>query len=695
MNKQSKKNKLKNKTNNYQKKVTYKSKIEKRYKVLFVIIILLLLLLLISLFSVQILNHSYYLQRVEKLTNNVILGSSAPRGRIYDRNGNILVDNEAIKTIVYKKQSGITTQDEIDMSYFLAQLIEVDYKKLNTYNLKKFWLKNNPELANEKITEAEWNDLSDRKITSDDILKLKLERITEEDLSSYEELDKEAAYIYYLMNNGYAYEEKTIKRVDVTDIEYALVAEHADKLKGFFTKLDWNRVYPYDNVFRTMLGSVSTSASGVPAELKDYYLNKGYRLNDRVGLTYLEYQYEDLLKGEKDKFLITSSGENKLYEEGSRGNDLVLTIDIKLQQAVEQILEEQLLNAKKYPNTRNYNHSFVIISDPNTGEILAMAGKQIVFKDGEYKFYDYTPGIFTTSVVAGSSVKGVSHLVGYQTGALKIGEVRDDSCIKIASTPSKCSWKYLGVLDDITALKQSSNTYQYRTAIKVGKGSYSYNKPLVLDPEAFNTYRNAFKQFGLGTFTGIDIPNENLGYKGNSTATGQLLDFTIGQYDTYTPIQLSQYINTLANGEYRIAPKLLKAVYAPTKEPLTTLKYETEVTTLNKLEFNQEYIERVKLGFKAVLESGGTGYGYIDTKYLPAGKTGTSEGFVDTNNDGIVDTETISNTFVGYAPYDKPKVTFTVVSPDVYTKNPLSSTRTLVNRYITQEVSKKFFEIYQ
>lgn len=560
--------------------------------------------------------------------------------------------------------------------------------------MKKFWIKNNNDLADKKITSEEWQSLADRKLTSEDIFKLKIERITDSDLSVYNEIDKKAAYIYYLMNNGYAYEEKVIKR-NALDIEYAFVAENTDNLRGVYPKLDWERVYPYGNTFRTLLGTVSTSSSGVPLELKDYYLKKGYSLNDRVGTSYLEYQYEDLLRGVKDKFLITSTGENKLYEEGSRGNDLVLTIDINLQQEVEKILEEELIKAKKYPNTENYNHSFVIITDPNNGEILAMAGKQIVFKDGEYKFYDYTPGIFTTSVVAGSSVKGVSQLVGYQTGALKIGEVRNDTCIKIAATPAKCSWTYLGSLDDIEALKQSSNTYQFRTAINVGKGVYQENQPLSLDSSAFTIYRNAFGEFGLGTKTGLDVPNENVGYIGTSTATGQLLDFSIGQYDTYTPIELSQYISTLANGGTRIAPHLLKSVYYPTKDALTNLNYEVEPVVLNKVNFSAEYIERVKLGFKAVLEPYGTGYGYIDLNYKPAGKTGTSEGFVDTNNDGLIDTETISNIFVGYAPYDNPQVTFTIISPNIYTKNAYSSAQTPVNRYITQQVSKKFFEIYQ
>ena len=228
------------------------------------------------------------------------------------------------------------------------------------------------------------------------------------------------------------------------------------------------------------------------------------------------------------------------------------------------------MKAKTEPNTDYYNRSFVIISDPKTGEILAMAGKQAVQKDdGSYEIVDYTPGILTSPVVVGSVVKGASQIVGYNTGALKIGETRYDTCIKVAATPIKCSWKYLGKLNDITALKYSSNTYQFYTAIKVGNGNYQYNKPLRVDPQAFTTYRNTFAEFGLGVKTGIDLPVESLGYKGSSTLAGHLFDFSIGQYDTYTPIQVSQYIGTIANNGARMQPFLLKEIYQPTKDGLT------------------------------------------------------------------------------------------------------------------------------
>jgi len=669
--------------------------IEKRYNILIIIIIIIMIIIGVNLFIIQVLKNDYYLNMVAKLSTNKITSTSTPRGRIYDRNGKLLVDNEPVKVIYYKKPNNVTTKSEIEIAYKVAEIITLDYTKLSDINLRKFWVKNNSEQALEKITDQEWQLLEERKLTTDDIENLKVERVTKEELKLLTKKDRLAAYIYYLMNVGYSYDEKVIKKEDVTDKEYALIAENIDELNGFDIRVDWIRVYPYGNTFKTILGTVSTTETGIPYELKDYYLNLGYSLNDRVGTSYLEYQYESILKGEKAIYQLLNDGSRELIYEGSRGHDIVLTIDIELQQEIEKILEEEIIKAKKEPNTKYYNSSFVIISDPNTGEILAMAGKQVIEDNKSYKIYDYTPGIVTTPVTAGSIVKGASHTVGYMTGSLQIGERRNDTCIKIASTPLKCSWTTLGVLDDISALKYSSNVYQYLTAINVGKGNYIYDKSLEIDEEAFNIYRKTFNEYGLGVKTGIDLPVESLGYMGTSKLSGHLLDFAIGQYDTYTPIQLSQYINTVANGGYRIKPYLLKAVYNPTKDGLTDILYENNPVILNKVNIEDKYMERIKEGFRAVMTSSGTGVSYIDYKYQAAGKTGTSESFIDTNNDGMVDTETLTNTFGAYAPYDNPKVSFVVISPDIYYKESNSTTRTAVNRRISYRISQKYFELYK
>ena len=294
-----------------------KETIEKRYNILIIVICIIMIFLGINLFVIQVVKHDFYVQKVEKLSQNIVTSTSTPRGRIYDRNGKLIVDNEAVKVIYYKKPSGITTKEEIETAYKVADMINLDYKKLSEEQLKKFWILNNKDEANNLITDEEWKLLEERKLTNNDIEKLKIERIDEQ-LDLLEEKDKKAAYIYYLMNQGYSYDEKVIKKDDVTDKEYAIIAENVNNIKGFDVKLDWNRVYPYGDVFKTILGSVSTNETGIPYELKDYYLNLGYSLNDRVGISYLEYQYESILKGEKTIYQILDEGTKKKIDEGKR-----------------------------------------------------------------------------------------------------------------------------------------------------------------------------------------------------------------------------------------------------------------------------------------------------------------------------------------------------------------------------------------
>ena len=685
-----------NKYKYYRERINIEDLIEKRYKILVIVILIIMSILIISLFNIQILKNKYYEDKLGELTVTIIEGDSTPRGRIYDRNGNLIVDNKSVRTIYYKKVNNITTQEEIDMAYLIAEYVSVDYEKLTETMLKEFWVLNNKEEANKRITEEEWEKLEVRKLTNEDIKELKLERVTEKDLKKYEDIDKEACYIYNLMNKGYYYTEKTIKNIDVSEEEYAKVAEHINELPGFNVKLDWERYYLYGDTFKTILGSVSSSSSGIPYNLKEYYLQKGYALTDRVGTSYIEYQYEDYLKGKKATYQVNDDGSYTELTKGERGSDIVLTIDIKLQKEVEEILEEELKNAKKESYTDYFDKSYVVINDPKTGEIFAMAGKQISKdENGKYKVYDYTPGVITSSVTPGSIVKGASHIVGYNNGSLKIGEVRNDACIKIAATPLKCSFREYGNIDDIQALKYSSNTYQFLTAINVGKGKYVYNKALAIDEEAFDIYRNTFKEFGLGIKTGIDLPNESLGYQGTNRLSGLLLDFSIGQYDTYTPIQISQYMSTIANNGVRMQPYLLKAVFDSNEGSLTKIIYETKEKELNKVKTEQKYLDRVKEGFRQVVEPGGTGSGYIDFGYKAAGKTGTAQSFLDTDNDGTIDTATTTTTFAAYAPYDNPEVVFTVISPDVSPEEVSYDAMSKVNMRISQKVSKKYFEIYR
>ena len=646
-----------------------------RLKIISYVVILLFLIILISLFNIMIIRHKEYRNAFDSIVASEIQGSTALRGRIYDRNNKLLVDNTGIKSIYYKRELG--TSYEINLAHRLSLVLELDYNLVTDSMLKDLYLTSKHD---ELITEEEFRMLKERKITSSDITRLKRSRISKKEL---DKVDKKTAYIYYLMNNGYSYEDKLIKK-NLTDNEYAVIYENIDDYKGIKLKMDFDRKYIYDDTLRGVFGNISKNS--IPYELKNYYLDKGYSINDRVGISGLEYYYDDYLKGEKS---IYKSIEGKLTEikKEKQGNDLVLTIDINLQKSLEEIIDNEIKKAKDEPNTEYFNKVFALICNTD-GEILAMVARIII--DGN--IYDYTSYFVTSSVTVGSVIKGASISVGYKYGVIDIGSVLKDECIKLSGTGTKCSWNRngLGYLNDIDALKLSSNVYQFKTAMMISGYNYSYNGSFSLKNDVFLKYRSMFNAYGLGVSSGIDLPNEALGLKGTNDTSGLLLDFSIGQYDTYTPLQLASYINTIANNGSRVRLFLGKKA----KDGSGNILFENKREVLNSIPLDIKYINRIQQGFKSVLSYGGTGFGYIDLKYKGAGKTGTSQSFLDSDKDGIIDKETITSTFAGYAPYDNPEISIVVITPDishVYGNSYLSS----LNRRISNKISKKYFEIYK
>ena len=671
-------------------KTNYDKIINKRVIIFLIITLVLFFIVLVKLVNVMVIDKDKYSKNLNNLTYSRVLGTSSPRGRIYDRNYNIIVDNKSLKTITYQKIKGTSNLEMVEVARKVVSHLNLDYDKLTKRSKKEYLCVIDKKYCDSLVTQKERDKVSQKKMTSNELQELKYERIPDEKLIFSEEENK-VAHLYYLMNKGYTYEEKIIKS-DATNEEYAYISENNVELTGFKTKLDWERVYPYGDVFKTLLGKVSTSTQGIPAEEKDYYLEKGYSLNDRVGISYIEKQYEEYLRGEKAIYEVVNTYETKLVKEGSRGKDIVLSIDINLQREVERILAEHIISAKSEPNTEYYDRSSVIIQDPNTGEILAMAGKKYV----NGTIIDDTPSLLTSPITPGSVVKGASMLVGYNTGAIHIGERLLDECIKVAGVAEKCSYRTLGVIDDITALAKSSNVYQFKIALRVNGQEYYRNMKMNFNQGAFDIYRKMYHSFGLGVKTQIDLPVESLGYTSKDRAAGNLLDFVMGQYETYTPIQLSQYITTIANGGARLQPHFLKEVHSSSDtDEIGKLEFVVDKKVLNYIETSPEYMARVREGFIAVLNSpGGYGVGYMNWNMKPAGKTGTSQSFIDTDGNGVIDTETITSSFLGYAPYDNPKMSIVVTSPDSSHPNSNIDYASLVTYRITQRVTEKYSEMY-
>jgi len=638
-----------------------------------IILSMIFLSILIRVFYINFYEGEEYQKLLNKKTDNYVYGISAPRGRILDRNGKVLVDNKGVKTIFYTKLKNITKDEEIEIAYTLANIVDV---KINENSLKKFWLiKNNN--GDDLISEEEYEQYKLRKLNSDDLKKLKYERITDDDINTLSSLDKESATIYDLMNKGYSYERKEIIK-DISDEVYSKLID--SNIKGITTELTWERVYNYGNTLRDIFGSIGS----IPEELKDEYLNKGYELNDIVGLSYLELYYEDYLKGVKDLYKVDKDNTLTLVEEGKKGNDLILSIDIDAQMRLENIIQDNILAAKKRKNTEYFSEAYSIVGIPLTGEIIAMSGQKL--SNGNFK--NVSTNLINASFTVGSVVKMGTISSGYKNGVIDIGTSITDSCIKLYQVPIKCSYKSLGRINDLTAISKSSNYYQFKIAIGLTNQKYKYNMKLSTTESDFEKLRSMYREYGLGTITGIDLPNEKTGIIGNLTQSDLLLNLSIGQYDTYTPIELFQYVNTIANKGVKKKPQLMKEI-TYNDETIKTNAYND----IDKVDLEEKYLDRIREAMHLATTSG-TARTYIDKKYEPAGKTGTSETFIDTDSDGIMDTKTTSIAFVGFAPYNDAKYSVVVLAPNLYVEKNYSYSKVYITRYISRDITNFLFENY-
>lgn len=658
---------------------------------LFFVVFLLFSILILRLGELQIVFGDDFKREIER-TEDVTVNNPVPRGKMFDRNGKIIVDNTPLNAITYTKYQQTTQEEMLESAERLAKIIHKDTSKVPVREIKDYWILKNPDKAKAKITEKEWELYKQEKLDDTEIYKLQVDRVTDEEVNSITGEDLETVAIYRDFNSGYALTPQIVKNKDVTPEEFAIVSENLENLPGVDTTTDWDRKYVFGDTLKSILGEVSSSEAGIPKEQLEKYMARDYSRNDRVGKSYLELKYEDVLHGQKAKVKNVTDKSGKILStevvsEGKRGKDLVLTIDMDLQKKVEKIIEEEMWSAKQKPNTSLLDRAFVVLIDPNTGEVLSLAGKQIgKNKKGSTVMKDFAGGNITTSYNVGSAVKGATILTGYKTGAIQPGTTLLDEPLRIASSPVMSSWRTFGQINDLRALQVSSNVYMWKTVIAMADGQYRPNQPLPIDYSAFDTLRQSYSQFGLGTRTGIDLPNEMSGFPGSDRTPGLLLFLSIGQYDTYTPIQLAQYVSTIANGGNRIQPHMVKEIREPVMEnnELGPIVEEIQPKVLNRLDMKESWIKRVQEGFRMVMQVGdGTAVSYFKSAdYEPAGKTGTAQAFYDGSDKSKRGTEVMNLSLVSYAPANDPEVAMAVVVPWAYQGNSGPSVNNLIGRRV-------------
>lgn len=610
---------------------------------------------------------SEYKEKLLLKTSLETYGKEAPRGNIYDKNGVLLVGNIITNDVVFHYTKGIDIKkvsQSLSKIFFLEPLdsdLLIWYKAYHNED-EMLSVKEKQKVKERKISSGAKEEIIDERI-----LALK---------DTFTDEEKYEARIYGLLSKGYLYESKTIVS-NITDEQVNEVLNAS--IPGVSIEKGYKRYYPYGNTLKDILGSVKK----ITKENKMEYLLLGYNLNDEVGISGLEKYYENYLKGEKAKYTVNDDYSLTLLEKEKKGSDLYLSIDIKMQEKVDSILEENLAKAKKHPNTEYLSDSYVIVSNPNTSEVLAISGRRYL-KDHTYN--DVAINNLTSSYTMGSVVKGATISVGYKYDLIDPYKKVYDSCVKLYAQNPKCSFTPLGYLNAITALKQSSNYYQFLIAIALTGQKYVPNMKLNVSEKEFNIYRDMLASYGLGELSGIDHPSEKEGIKGSKIAGDLLLNLAIGQYDTYTPINLLTYINTLAMDGTKRSPSIVSYIKKGDE-----IIYENKHEIKGEVDISKEQIALIQEGFHEVMQSG-TGSGFMNHDYDAAGKTGTAETFLDTNDDGVVDTATLNLTMAAYFPYKNPKYSFVIVSPSASHTNHGNSNIYFLNAYISRDLSNFLFE---
>lgn len=648
-----------------------KSHIPFRLNLMFFIVFMLFSALILRLGYLQIVRADEYRAEVERTEQTTITGS-VPRGEIYDANLTKLVGNEARNTITYTRGKSTTGSTMADIALDLANYITMpsispfdnaDDSDITVRDMQDFYIAMNQKEIRDSLSDEEM------KLSGSESYQAMLDKVSEEDVSNFTDQQKIATAIYKRMNSSYSLSTINIKNENVTQEEIARVSENLDSLPGVGTGTDWVRVYPQENMLKSVLGRVSTEEQGIPSSNVSRYLAMGYSRNDRVGTSYIEEQYESVLRGTKSIIETETDNNGEIINQivkysGSKGDNLVLTSDIEFQKTVEQIAKDSL--AKR--QGRN-DEIYIAAMDPKTGDILAMTG-QTIGSNGEV--VDDALGVVTQAFIPGSSIKGATILSAYMDGVLDSSNNRIvDAPLKFRSSQAiRSIFNQDGSIEinDITALERSSNVYMARLAMRMGDvWNYSEGQSLSFSgSELLNKQREYYSMFGLGVETGIDLPFEATGYKGTNPSAVNGLFQAFGQYDTYTTMQLLQYVSTIANDGVRVAPKLVSEIRDtdPDTGGIGALKTEIQPTILNTIPADSEAMDRVQQGFYEVVHgSEGTARSYFaGASYDAAGKTGTAQSRWYDPETKTGET-TVNLTYVGYAPYDDPEIAIAVIVP--------------------------------
>ncbi|WP_124057477.1 peptidoglycan D,D-transpeptidase FtsI family protein [Vaginisenegalia massiliensis] len=623
---------------------------------------------------------------------------SVPRGMIYDSQGKVLVGNNPELAILYTrdKDSKVTPKDIVNNAKQLASLIDIPVQDLSKRDLKDYFIVVNLDLVNSRLSEKE------KLLRGTEAYNAQLSKVTDKDID-FSPAELKIAALFKKMNSAYALSTVTVKNKNVTQDEVARVSENLHSLPGIIIGTDWQRTYPQGKMLKSILGQVSTEERGLPSEEADRLTARGYAMNDRVGISYLEQQYEDVLRGTKSiSNIITNSSddilENKQIYEGAKGDNLQLTIDTAFQAKLDKIAEDSL---KGLANNGLSDRIYITAINPQNGDVLGISGKRFDYdeKKDAVKYdtiVDDAVGAINTSYGMGSSVKPAMVAMGYMEGAISLdNNVIVDEPLKFQASAEKSSvFNRTGKvpIDDIQAIQRSSNIYMIKMAMKIGGQEYEEDGKLNINENTLNIMRGHFSEFGLGSKTGIDLPNESAGFSPKSIQAVSALDLSYGQFDLYTPLQLAQYSSTIANGGTRYSPRIVKEIRGTDANgELGAVKQGIQPKVMNKIQVDPVVMDRIHQGMLAASTTpeGTASYYFRNFPVQVGSKTGTTEAFYAGPIKYAQNEPVINATYIGFAPYENPEIAISVVIPYLGPESQASE-----STKVAKDVFQAYFEAY-
>lgn len=647
---------------------------------MYIVVIVISVIFIATLFNLQIVNGENYREQSEKRmlrTKNI----TAPRGEIYDRNGVILATNKLSYDVeLYKVR--VSTKEQNDGILRLVEILNENSDKVYS----TFPVNDDLNGFNFENTEEEQKWKKEMKLgstlTFDQVIDKYIEKYELQDYSDNRLNQIKMIEIKYEANlNGYSLFNSATIAKDISQKSVAKIGEEKYKIYGISIVSVPKRYYPNGNLLSHTIGYVSKISSTEYEKKKE----QGYNVNSVIGKAGIEQSFEKYLRGndgvikEETDTLGNVSSQTETTEAKS-GDNVTLTIDYRLQKVAEESLlntinglQNGTLVGKKFSDA---NAGAVVVLDVDSGEVLASASYPtydinsliggISIKDWNAlqnnSLHPMVNRVVSGIYSPGSTFKMLVGMAGLMNGKITVDEKYYDPGIYPYGYHPKC-WLYTdrhmthGWINIEGAIKGSCNCYFYEVGRRIG----------------ISEIVKYAKLFGLGQKTGIELSGEVAGTIAGADDKsedglkspwylGDTLSAAIGQSgSSYTPIQLANYIATIANGGKLNKVSLIKSVdneVAGTSESLADInKYTSEYTGVNfeekDLNINSEYIDAIKKGMLSVTsETGGTSYiVFKNSDIQVAGKTGTAQ-VPNGNNNGI---------FVGFAPYDNPKIAVVAV----------------------------------